>query len=270
MERAVRRGLDRRVPEVMPHLAADEKSYRAGRHFVTVLMDLDRGVVHGTSPDNGQESLEVLLRALSPAQKDGLAAIAMDMHAPFRAAVRAVFPEPGPAVVHDRFHIVMHMNEALKAVRREEAQELAREGRQDLEGTMQMLCYGRENLPKKYHASFARFKRSELRTATVHAQKEMLRRLWDCRTTKEARRYFKDWAKWCRKTAALPVNRVVDMIESRLDDVISYCKHPISTGPLEGMNSIIMAIRRAGRGYRSAETFGMAIMFFCGGLNLMP
>ena len=36
------------------------------------------------------------------------------------------------------------------------------------------------------------------------------------------------------------------------------------------MNSIIMAIRRAGRGYHHAKSFGMAIMFFCGGLNLMP
>jgi len=60
------------------------------------------------------------------------------------------------------------------------------------------------------------------------------------------------------------------MIEQRLDDVISSCKHPISNGPLEGMNSIIMAVHRAGRGYRHAETFGMAIMFFCGGLNLLP
>ena len=44
----------------------------------------------------------------------------------------------------------------------------------------------------------------------------------------------------------------------------------ISSGPLKGMNSIIMAIRRAGRGYQNAETFEMAIMFVCGGLNLMP
>ena len=64
--------------------------------------------------------------------------------------------------------------------------------------------------------------------------------------------------------------KVVNMIESRLENVISYCRHPISTGPLIGMNSIIMAIRRAGRGYRKAKTFGMAIMLFCGGLNLMP
>jgi len=87
---------------------------------------------------------------------------------------------------------------------------------------------------------------------------------------REARRYFKEWATWCRGTGIKRVAKVVDMIKQRLDDVISSCKHPISTGPLEGMNSSIMAVRRAGRGYRHAETFGMAIMFLCGGLNLLP
>lgn len=270
MERAVVRGLMRREELVMPHLAADEKSYRKGRQFVTLLMDLDRGCIYGTAPGNNRASLETLLNSLTKQQKQGVEAIAMDMHEPYRLAAESAFPVPGPAIVHDRFHVVAHMNKALNDVRIAEAAELAEGGFRDLIGTRQMLLYGQENLPKKYQASFAKLKKSKLKTATVHAQKEILRDLWNCSGIREARRHFKQWATWCRKTNIPTVNKVVDMIESRLEDVISYCKHRISTGPLEGMNSIIMAIRRAGRGYRNAETFGMAIMFFCGGLNLMP
>lgn len=270
MERAVARGLLRREELVMPHLAADEKSYRKDRHFVTLLMDLDRGRIHGTASGNSRISLEILLKGLTRQQKQGVEAIAMDMHEPYRLAVEAVFPAPRPAIVHDRFHVVSQMNKALNDVRIAEARELADEGQRDLVGTRQMLLYGEENLPRKYRRRFAKLKKSKLKTATVHAQKEVLRDLWNCTGVREARRHFRQWAKWCRKTAIPRVNKVVTMIESRLEDVISYCKHPISTGPLEGMNSIIMAIRRAGRGYRNAETFGMAIMFFCGGLNLMP
>jgi transposase len=270
MERAVDRGLLRREEVVMPHLAVDEKSYRKDRHFVTLLMDLDRGHIHGTAPGNSRTSLEILLKGLTKQQKEGIEAIAMDMHEPYRLAVESVFPIPRPAIVHDRFHIVSQMNKALNDVRIAEARELADDGRRDLVGTRQMILYGEENLPKRYRRSFAKLKKSKLKTATVHAQKEVLRTLWECSGVREARRHFRQWATWCRKTAIPRVTKVVDMIESRLDDVISYCKHPISTGPLEGMNSIIMAIRRAGRGYRNAETFGMAIMFFCGGLNLMP
>jgi transposase len=270
MERAVARGLMRREEAALVNVAVDEKSYRAGRHFVTLLMDLDRGHIHGTAAGNSQASLETILKSLSSQQLRGIGAIAMDMHEPFRAAVESVFPVPRPAIVHDRFHIVSHMNDALNDVRIEEARELASQGRNDLAGTRQMLLYGEENLPPKYRVRFAKLKKSKLRTATVRAQKEVLRHLWDCGGVREARRHFKQWAKWCRSTGIKRVAKVVDMIEQRLDDVISYCQHPISTGPLEGMNSIIMAIRRAGRGYRHAETFGMAIMFFCGGLNLLP
>ena len=270
MERAVVRGLMRREAVVMPRLAVDEKSYRSDRRFVTLLMDLDRGCIYGTAPGNGRASLETLLKSLTKLQQKGVDAIAMDMHEPYRAAVESFFPAPGPAIVHDRFHIVAQMNKALGDVRLEEARELAAEGRRDLVGVRQMILYGEENLPKKYSKRFARLKKSTLKTATVYAQKEVLRHLWDCTGVREARRHFKQWAAWCRKTAIARVVKVVDMIEKRLEDVISYCRHPISTGPLEGMNSIIMAIRRAGRGYRHAETFGMAIMFFCGGLKLLP
>lgn len=270
MERAVSRGLVRREEVDMPHLAADEKSYRKNRHFVTLLMDLDRGCIHGTAPGNGQASLEVLLKGLTMRQKSAVQAIAMDMHDPYRAAVESSFPVPRPPIVHDRFHIVSQMNKALNDVRNDEARELAAEGRRDLIGTRQMLLYGQENLPAKYQSGFAKLKKTKLKTATVHAQKEVLRTLWDCTGVREARKHFRQWATWCRRSSIPRVIKVVDMIESRLEDVISYCRHPISTGPLEGMNSIIMAIRRAGRGYRTAETFGMAIMFFCGGLKLIP
>ncbi len=62
MERAVDRGLLRRENVVMPNVAVDEKSYRKDRHFVTLLMDLDRGRIHDTAPGNSRSSLEILLK----------------------------------------------------------------------------------------------------------------------------------------------------------------------------------------------------------------
>jgi len=125
MERAVARGLKLREEMPMPHLAADEKSYRKGRNFVTVLMDLDRGSIHGTAPGNSRESLEVLLKALTQPQLQSVEAIALDMHDPYRLAVESVFPVPAPDIVHDRFPIVAHRNKALNDVRNDEARELA-------------------------------------------------------------------------------------------------------------------------------------------------
>jgi len=230
MTRAVDRGLLRREAADMPHLAVDEKRYgRGGKKFVTILMDLDRGIIHGTSLGQAMTSLTSLLKKLTIKQKTAVSALAMDMHDPYRDAVRESFAEPGPAVVHDRFHIAKPMNQALN-------------------GTPQLWLYGEEHIPAHRQADFAKRKKSDLSTAEVWAQKENLRRLWDHRTTRDARRHCKAWAIWVRKAGRARVITVADMIQPRLDDVISHCRHPISSGPMEGMNSIIMAIQRAGRG----------------------
>ena len=118
----------------MPHVAVDEKSYRKNRHFVTLLMDLDRGCIYGTTPGNSRISLVSLLKSLTKTQRNSIEAIAMDMHEPYRSAVEEVFPIPRPAIVHDHFHVVAQMNKALNDVRIDEARELANDGRRDLVG----------------------------------------------------------------------------------------------------------------------------------------
>jgi Transposase/Protein of unknown function (DUF1670) len=57
---------------------------------------------------------------------------------------------------------------------------------------------------------------------------------------------------------------------NRLDDIVNYFTHPITNGPQEGMNSKLMSVIRAGRGYRHHETFRMAALFFLSGLDMAP
>jgi hypothetical protein len=96
MNRAVARGLLRREQVDMPHVAVDEKSH-GRKKFVTILMDLDRGVVHGTAAGRSKQSLTTILKGLGSGQVSAIDAIAMDMHDPYREAVREFFPQPGPA-----------------------------------------------------------------------------------------------------------------------------------------------------------------------------
>jgi transposase len=208
----------------MPHLAVDEKSY-GSKKFVTILMDLDRSVVHATAPGRTKISMVATLKTLTDQQVGAVEAIAMDMHDPYRDATREFFQQPGPAVVHDRFHIAKHMNEALNDIRKEEAAKLAAEGDRGLVGTRQLWLFGEENIPKHRTKTFAKLKHSDLATAEVWAQKENLRRLWSHDSVREARKHFKAWAKWVRAAGRKRVIKVADMIASRLEDVISFCQH---------------------------------------------
>lgn len=270
MERAVERGLDRRAADLIPHLGVDEKAIRKGHRYVTVLTDLDGRRIIEVTPERTKASLVEALKALDSRQIAGVQAISMDMHEPYRQAVAAAFPVPQPAVVHDRFHIVSHANEALNDVRKDEARELAAAGRDDLTGMRQAILFGAENLPERHEPSIAALKASDLRTAVGYALKENLRRCWNHRLERTARRHFLSWIRWAKRSGLKPFGKVAEMIRTRLDDVVSYFTHPITNGPQEGMNSKLMSVIRAARGYRHHHTFRMAALFFLGGLDMAP
>lgn len=270
MERAVERGLGRRTADIVPYLGVDEKSIRKGHRYVTVLTDLDGRRILEVTPERTKASLVEALKALDSRQIAGVQAVSMDMHEPYRLAVDEAFPVPQPAVVHDRFHIISHANDALNDVRKDEARELAASGRDDLKGLRQAILFGAENLPERHEPSIAALKASDLRTAHGYALKENLRRCWNHRLERTARRHFLSWIRWAKRSGLKPFGKVAEMIRSRLDDVVSYFSHPITNGPQEGMNSKLMSVIRAARGYRHHHTFRMAALFFLGGLDMVP
>src|ERR1039458_7148660 len=58
MYRAVKRGLARRQAEPIRHLGVDEKAFRKGHKYMTVVNDLVRGRVLYVAEDRKQESLD--------------------------------------------------------------------------------------------------------------------------------------------------------------------------------------------------------------------
>ena len=67
-----------------------------------------------------------------------------------------------------------------------------------------------------------------------------------------------------------PLKRVCKMIHKCLDNVLTYCLHPIINGVAEGLNSKIMSIKRRAGGFINIENFKTASFFHCGGLSFYP
>lgn len=270
MERAVARGLERREATSVAYLGVDEKSIRKGHQYVTVLTDLDGRRIMEVSPGRTKASMLECLERLNSKQIAAVEAVSMDMWEPYRLAVEGHFPQPGPDIVHDRFHIISHANDALNEVRKEEVRALATEGREDLKGMRQAILFGAENLPERHEASIAQMKASDLRTAKGYAIKENLRRCWHHRLVRTAKQHFRQWIRWARRSGLKPFAKVADLVHNHLKNIVSYFKHRITNGPQEGMNAKLMSVIRSARGYRSAETFRMAALFFLGRLDLSP
>ena len=67
-----------------------------------------------------------------------------------------------------------------------------------------------------------------------------------------------------------PVMRLAKTLRSKLDQIISYCRHPITSAGCEGLNSKITSVKIRAAGFRNLERFKTAIFFYCGKLQLYP
>jgi transposase len=179
-QRAVKRGLERKPARVNKHLCVDEKSVARGHQYVTIVARVDEEgtTVDYVTEDRKEESLDRYWKSLTPEQLEGVEAVAMDMWEPFVHSTLECVPEGGEKIVHDPFHMMKHMNEAVNEVRKDEHRGLKAQGENILEGTRWLWLYGEENIPDAQRPAFEGLKSANLKTSRAWALKEMLRALW--------------------------------------------------------------------------------------------
>ncbi len=270
LRRAVKRGQARKEARVVTRYGVDEKAFKRGHNYMTVVCDLDASTVEHVAQDRTTESLEGFWKSLTPEQRAGVECVTMGMWQAYQSATENQVPDAARKIVFDRFHIMQHMVDAVDKVRRDEHKALQAQGDETLKGTRQLWLFSEENLPDWRRASLQELKDLNLKVARAWAIKESLRGLWDYLCPTAARRFFKKWYAWASRSKLKPVEKVAKMIKRHLDQVLTYCTHRITNATAEGINSKIMAVKRRAGGYRNQEHFKISIYFFCGGLDLHP
>jgi len=271
-QRAVKRGLERKPVRVNKNLCVDEKSAARGHEYLTVVarVDEDGTTVDYVGEGRKQESLDAYWKQLTEEQLEGIEAVAMDMWEPYVLSTSAHVPEGAEKIVHDPFHMMKHMNEAVNEVRKAEHRALSAEADNTLEGTRWLWLYGAENIPEAQRPAFDVLKISNLLTARAWALKETLRNLWLYKSEAWATKHFKRWYGWAIRSRLEPVKKVARMLKSRLANILTYCKSRLTNGPIEGLNNKIQGLIKKAYGYRNKQRFITDIYFHCGGLNLYP
>ena len=268
MRRAVQRGLERRQLERLKYLGMDEKSFRRGQSYVTLLTDLEESRVLDVVEERTAEAASQLWDTLSPEQKQGVEAVAVDMWEPFIQTIQTQVPDAD--IVHDKFHVSKYLGEAVDKVRRQEHKELLAQGDETLMGTRQLWLYNPQNFSPEQAEEFSALKDLHLKVARAWAAKEMFSKFWEYQEEGWARRFFKDWFGWVSRSRLKPVVEVAQMLKRHLDNLLTYLKHHITNAVTEGLNSKIQSLKSAARGFRSFRNYRIRILFFCGKLNLYP
>lgn len=129
------RGLARREAEPLKYVGVDEKAFRKGHTYLTIVNDLERGRVLYVAEERKESSLDGFWPTLIETQKDGIEGMAMDMWDPYISSVRNHLPDADEKIVFDKCHIARHLGEAVDHVRRQERKRPVVERDERLVGT---------------------------------------------------------------------------------------------------------------------------------------
>ena len=266
MKAAVERGLARREREPIEYLGLDEKSFRRGHVYTTLLNDLDSGRVWDLVEGRKEEQARQLLQKLDATQRAGVKAVAMDIWSAYRNAVEGLLPKAD--IVHDKFHLCAYLNKAVDTVRKDEHRQLARSGQQTLKGSK--YCWLRNFPDLRAQPSFRQLYRLNLRTSKAWRLKETFGGFWQYRYAGAAQKFFRDWLAQVTRSGLAPMKKVAEMFARHLPGLLNYLKHRITNASSEGINSQVARIIANARGLSCFAHLRTRVLFFLGKLDLSP
>lgn len=268
--RAVKRGLARRDVVAPRYLGVDETAFQKRHEYVTVVSDVERGVVLDVADDRKQASLDGFWQRFSPEQRESIEGVAMDMWGPYIQSTMEHLPGAARKIVFDKFHVAKHLNDAVDRVRRSEHRRLLEDGFSPLTRTKYDWLRHPGTLTHAEKCALAELRSRVERLGRAWALKETAMAIFDLKAPWAADRNFKTWLFGAMRSKLEPIKRVARMLERHWDQLRNYFVHRITNAGAEAMNTKIQHIKARSRGFRNRVRFRQAIFFHCGGLDLYP
>jgi transposase len=270
LARAVRRGLERRDVVAPRYVGIDETAFQKRHEYVTVVSDLERGIVLDVADDRKIESLDAFWQKLSPSQIASVEAVAMDMWGPYIHSTFEHLPDAESKIVFDKFHVAQHLGDAVDRVRRSEHRRLLAEGDSSLARTKYDWLRHPGTLTHAEKCALAELRGHVQRLGRAWALKEMAMKIFDLTAPWAADRNFETWIFAAMRSKLEPIKRVARMLRKHWGQLRNYFVHRITNAGSEAMNTKIQQLKGRARGFRNRERFRRVIFFHCGGLDLYP
>jgi transposase len=244
----------------LKEIAIDEVAVGKGHRYFTLVLDLGSGAIVHVGEGKGVAALTAFWKRLRSSGAK-IRAVATDMGKPYIRAVRDHLPHA--VHVFDHFHVVKLYNDKLSALRRDLYRELTDDGqRKLLKGTRWLLLKNPENLDASRNEKQRLQDALRLNTPLTVAYylKEDLRQIWHQPTKATARRLLNDWIARARASEVAMLSQFAATLLEHRAGILAYYDYPVSTGPLEGTNTKIQAMKRQAYGFRDHEFFKLKIL----------
>jgi transposase len=175
-------------------IGIDEIAIAKGHQYRIVVSDLERGrPIWFGGQDRSEASLDDFFTWLGPKKCGRIRLAVMDMWPAFRNSTLKEGNAPQATILYHKFHILMHLGEAMDKVRKREYSRLSGADRRFIKGQRYTLLSHWGNLTADGRAALKLLFKANRRLNKAYLLKESLGQLWDCRSPLAARRFFHQW-----------------------------------------------------------------------------
>jgi len=249
-------------------IGVDEFSYRKRHHYITLVVDHDRGRVIWAGEGRSSEVLARFFALLDPVTRADIRYVTMDMAASFIKAVREHLPKA--QIVFDRFHVQRLVSDALDAVRKAETRALDGEEGKALKKGRFALLKNPWNLTRKEKQKLADIQKNNARLYRAYLLKEAFAKALDYRQPKRAREALDEWLAWASRSKLPAFVQVARTIRKYKEGILAYIRDRLSNGFVEGINNKLRVVARRAYGFHSADALISMLFLNCGGVTPQP
>ena len=247
-EAALELGVDEGKPKASRVIGLDEFSVKK-RMFDTTISDIEGRKVLGIVEGCGKSKLEKYFTALP--DPEIVEVVVMDMHEPFRQAVQMCLPKAN--IVVDKFHVIVHVNQALGKVRTKLQNREGKGKRWLLFHSRYLLLRKAESLNDEEKIRLGHLFSYYPELAVAWRLKEGLREWYRISSRAEAEASLYQWEESVRKSGFKEFRAVLSIFRNWRNEILNYFNHRVTNGFVEGKNNRIKVIKRMAYGYRNVD-----------------
>jgi transposase len=229
-------------------IGIDETSVKKGHDYVSFFFDLDKKQLLFGAEGKDNETVADFVADLKKhgGNAEQITDAAIDMSKAFIKGVKEQLPNA--ITTFDKFHLIKLMNDAMSKIRAEEARQFP----EMLKKSRYLFLKNPEKLlPEEQERLDTMVANQCHKSVEAYTHKLNLQNVYYAESRQEAEILLKQWHKKAGKSTINLIQKMAKTVKDHWEGILSHFDNALTTGYLEGINSLIQAAKARARGYRN-------------------
>lgn len=251
------------------NISIDEKSFKKGHSYVTIITDTDTKKVIWVSTGNTRASVDEFFIILGKERCAKIETVSKDLHLAFKYSCDDHVPQA--MQVADHFHVIQRLNQAIDECRKELSvgSSLKVGKRKTIHRMNWLLRFKKKNLTDSKVKSLESLEEINKELYKAYLHKEQFYNFFSFRhfEDKEANLFLTQWIVEAFKVKLKGLTDFAEYIARNTEILLNIIRTGRSSAISEGINSKISVVKKMAYGYKRIEYFKLKIMQRCGYLG---